>query len=146
MKTAICDLCGTILQAVGPPVLVVHHDRVPSENEVQDLADLSEFDLLAGKMAHHICEHSDHAREMAAVGYLASKVYAMTWASSGVNNQGEGFDSFDALRKAWRKAFLTELAKDRTQAAAPAASDAGGSSSDPPSGSNVKKSERNASI
>jgi hypothetical protein len=133
MKSATCQICG---------VLVYTPQSVPviSTDEASRLiADLQEFDLFAARMSFHISErHPEHAREMAAVGFLASKVYATTWCESIT-------EDFAPLRRAWRTVFLQEMTKERTQAAAPAGSDAG-NSSDPPASSYEKKSERKASI
>lgn len=139
MKSARCEICGLVLYANTPPVIILHRQQ-PSVAEAQGMADVAEFDLLAGDMAVHLgSKHPDHTAEMAAIGFLASKVYAMTWAESTTGN-------FRALRKAWRTAVLTELAKERNQPAAGAEADGSSASADaPPSGSNEKKSVRNVS-
>ena len=137
MKSCVCDMCGVVVYVERPQGLILHPGV--SAEELLAIAELAEFDLLAGKMYAHILErHPNHAREMSAVAYLAGKVYAMTWCNS-------AGDEFATLRKTWRKTFLTELAKERTQAAAP--DDI--STSEPPAdpdGSYEKKSERNDSI
>jgi hypothetical protein len=138
MKSAICQInsCGVLVFAERTSELMVVH---PDPEEHKKLVDLAEFDLLAGKMAVHIGNyHPEHAREMSAVGFLASKVYAMTWVVS--SEKG-----FAAMRNSWKRVFIEELAKDPDQAAA-AAADSTTSPPPVPEGSYEKKSERKDSI
>jgi hypothetical protein len=144
MKSAICDLCGQVLYGMRPPGLIINPNApLDPDREVQAelMMDLSEFDILAGRMAQHIGErHPQHQNEMAAVGFLAAKVYAMTWTSSQT-------PEFDALRESWRKVFLEEMTKQRArQTGAPAMADSSTAPAGTPAGSYEKKSERNVSI
>jgi hypothetical protein len=110
------------------------------------IAEISTFDLLAGRMSEHLNEHAEQAAEMMAVMYLAGKVYAMTWAES---PQSE--PEFSALRESWRTGILEMMKSttapvailDQGQTVEDAAAPEGDSSD--PSTENVKKSVRKAS-
>lgn len=138
MKSATCQICGQLIY--GRSLLMVDANQL-TMSEQKQIADLQEFNSLAGQMTGHISNmHPEHAREMAAIGFLAAKVYAMTWAESIT-------EDFGPLRKSWRTVFLQEMAKERTQAtaAAPAPTASDGNSDGTGSGLYSKNSERKVS-
>lgn len=136
--TARCQVCGVTVEADHAPMLI---DPRNNPEAAIAIAEISTFDLLAGRMHAHIAMvHQDQAAEMSAIMFLAGKVYAMTWAES-------ADPEYQALRESWRTGILNMLVSKsnpvvEVQAVADAEPD---SSVAPPSGSNEKKSERNAS-
>ena len=124
--TARCQICGATVEAAGGPMLLNPFDNPEAAMAIREI---STFDLLAGRMHAHLAMcHQDQAAEMAAIMFLAGKVYAMTWAESAE-------PEYQALRESWRSGILNMLQSTsnpvKLQADAP--------SSDPPSESNAKE-------
>jgi hypothetical protein len=98
--TAICQLCGEIIQ--GPEAPAELHIFGRSEDELRARA-LQEFDALAGKVAEHIANrHDTAAQEMTAICFLSGKVFAMSHAESTIPNFGE-------MREAWRATIISAM-------------------------------------
>ncbi len=116
--TAACELCGELISGREVRFMNGGSPIDPKSMDPEAIA-IQNFDLLAAAMTHHLSlrHQKETGEEMMAIMHLAAKVYAMTWSTSSVEN-------FDALRKAWRSAIVTELGKDKSQAAAPAAAPA----------------------
>lgn len=133
--TSSCRLCGQVIS--GPETTAVILDPDIDPREAAAMAELAEFDLLAGKVSLHISQHhADFAAEMTAVGYLAAKVYAM-------NLTNESSVKFRSLRQAWRRGIMLMFEATLGKIQAAGAADPGGSSSDPdPSGSKEKNDSR----
>lgn len=122
---ATCQLCRAIIEAHrGPMILEPGQDPAA----IEAVTAISEFDLLAGRMANHISErHRNHAMELSAVGFLACKMYAMVHANSTE-------EEFGSLRAAWRAGILDMMHKIGTaqdEATALPAPPEGGSVSSP---------------
>lgn len=136
--TAACEICGQIITGREVPAIGL-------SDEQKQIQALQNFDLLASAMTHHLSlvHQRETGGEMTAVAHIATKVYAMTWATSSVQH-------FEELRTAWRSslvsALLTKHKPFQTDAAAAAPSGAGGGCNSP-NGSESKemKSERNSS-
>lgn len=147
MMQATCILCGYVGRVDRSPMLLNPGSDPATAAAV---AEISEFDLLASRMMTHIgLKHEQHSLEMTAVMHLAAKVYAMTWAESPQEEP-----NYSALREAWRKGVLQQMNTTTVPAAAidvvtvqadAEAEPGGGSSPLGTSGSNEKKSSRNAS-
>lgn len=136
--TSTCQLCGATVSAERAPMLL---NPVRNPEAAVAIAEISTFDLMAGRMHAHIAMfHQDQAADMSAIMFLAGKVYAMTWAE---NPDPE----YALLRESWRTGILTMLQSTSNPIAVQdVAADASPSSSDAaPSGSNEKKSVRNNS-
>lgn len=99
--TAICQICGVTVEASSGPMLLNPGTDVAA---AQAVAEISTFDLLAGRVSQHMERHQAQTLEMIAVMHLAGKVYAMTWAESPGNEP-----EYSALRDAWRTGILTML-------------------------------------
>jgi hypothetical protein len=147
---ATCILCGFVARVERSPLLINPGLVGDDPATLAAVQEISEFDLLAGRMMNHIgSAHREHTLEMTAVMHLAAKVYAMTWAEAPGDEP-----NYSALREAWRKGVLQQMNTTTVAAtdvvtlqaeAADAPGVAGNSAAAPPSGSNVKKSVRNAS-
>jgi hypothetical protein len=116
-----CELCGVLLYSgrigsMGGSDVVLRSDVVKATaEEWEAAADLAEFDLLAARVSAHIAHsHPKQAQQMAAFGFLASKVYAMTHAETSYD-----VEKFKAIRAAWKDGIVQAM-KDQPSAVAPA--------------------------
>lgn len=140
--TGTCQLCGQTLFG-GMSTITLNPGATEEEHQKsQALADISDFDLLASRVAQHINEHHRReAQEMSAVMFLAGKVYAMTYGESSTE------PNFKKLRVSWRKAIMAQLFESRDDDQAAGETPAAGDSAAPAGeASNEKKSVRNDSI
>ena len=132
--TAKCQLCGAVVRAETAG-MILNPGSDPAAAAA--IAEISLFDLLAGRMSQHMERHAEQNAEMIAVMHLAGKVYAMTFAESPEEPE------YSKLREAWRTGILQMMASTTMPIAI--YDDAAEGNSSAPSGTKEKKSVRNAS-
>jgi hypothetical protein len=130
-----CELCGALIYSghvsslTGVDPMMTASGVVVTAEEIEAAKDLAEFDLLSARVAGHISQsHPKQAHQMAAFGFLASKVYAMTHAQTSYEA-----DKFRAIRAAWKDGIVKAM-KDQP-AAGEAPAPAGSTEAAPPIGS-----------
>ncbi len=147
--TATCQLCGATITGPQRVAMLLNPGTDPAAAKA--VAEISEFDLLAGRVSQHMEIHQDQAMEMAAIMHLSGKVYAMTWVECPTDPE------FRALREAWRSGILTMLQStskpvaveelpDQADAAVVLPAGLPGVSSGTPEGSNEQNSARKERI
>lgn len=121
---ATCEICGQIIRGREVPLMIIGSD-VEEHRAMKAGSELQDFDLLAAAVANHLMNfHPQHAAEMAAIQFLAAKVYAMTWAHDHTINE----NTFNKLRDSWKTGIMHGLFP---QAYADAASEDSSASSSP---------------
>lgn len=116
--TCVCVLCGQLIHEGS----TFHLSRGIGSLEEKAEQDARKFDLLAATLTAHMQKfHSEQSQQITAASWLASKVYAMRFASS-------SDEKFDTLKAAWQHAILAVLAPETIRAAA---QDAAGKASSP---------------
>lgn len=136
--TGMCQLCGRMVE---------NNYVQPEENEhYRAIA----FDRLAAYMWLHISQdHPNQAAEGTLQMQRAAKLYALNWTTlpEDVKEEAIAWRTEFVTRLSHTTALQTDFAEDRRfgGATGSGSGSASTSSSDVPSGSNVKKSERNSS-